>query len=66
MANWIKGATSHNKGAFGKQAKGAGMSTAGFAKKVSGHPDKYDDTTVKRANLAKTLGGISKKLRKGG
>jgi hypothetical protein len=61
MANWIKKATSKNKGAFGRQAKRAGMSTGAFARKVKGSPNKYSKTTVKRANLASTLGKLRKR-----
>ena len=64
MANWIAEATSKHKGAFGKQAAKAEMSTAAFANKVSADPDEYSATTVKRANLAKTLRGITNKLKK--
>ena len=54
MANWIKKATSKNKGAF--------MSTGAFARKVKGAPKgKYSATTVKRANLASTLGKLRKR-----
>ena len=60
MANWIKKATSKNKGAFGRQAKRAGMSTGAFARKVKS-PKKYSATTVKRANLASTLGKLRKR-----
>lgn len=63
--NWIAGAVRH-PGAFKKQAAHAGMSTSAFASKVTGDPDEYSSTTVKRANLAKTLKGITKKLKKGG
>jgi hypothetical protein len=61
MANWIKKATSKNKGAFGRQAKRAGMSTGAFARKVKKSPKKYSATTVKRANLASTLGKLRKR-----
>ena len=62
MANWFKKATSKNKGAFGRQAKRAGMSTGAFARKVKGAPKgKYSATTVKRANLASTLGKLRKR-----
>ncbi len=65
MANWIAGAVKPaNKGLFTKQAQGADMTTAGFANKVTADPDEYSGTTVKRANLAKTLRGITNKLKK--
>lgn len=56
---WIQGAIKH-PGAFTKQAEEAGMSVSEFAAKVLANPDEYDEKTVRRANLAKTL----KKLRK--
>jgi hypothetical protein len=57
--NWIQGAVEH-PGAFTKKAKERGMSTADLASKVTANPEQYDKTTVRQANLAKTL----KKLRK--
>jgi hypothetical protein len=57
--NWIQGAVEH-PGAFTKKAKERGMSTANLASKVTANPEQYDKTTVRQANLAKTL----KKLRK--
>ena len=56
---WIQGAIKH-PGAFTKKAKEHGMSVSEFAAKVTANPDEYDKTTVRQANLAKTL----KKLRK--
>lgn len=57
--NWIQGAVEH-PGAFTKKAKERGMSAADLASKVTANPEQYDKTTVRQANLAKTL----KKLRK--
>ena len=57
--NWIQGAIKH-PGAFTKKAEERGMSTSELAAKVTANPDEYDKTTVRQANLAKTL----KKLRK--
>jgi hypothetical protein len=57
--NWIQGAVKH-PGAFTKKAEEQGMSVSAFAAKVTANPDDYDKTTVRQANLAKTL----KKLRK--
>jgi hypothetical protein len=57
--NWIQGAVEH-PGAFTKKAQERGMSTAELAAKVTANPEEYDKTTVRQANLAKTL----KKLRK--
>ena len=55
MANWIAKATSKHKGSFSKQAKKAGMSTEGYANKVTKKGSKASAKTKKRANLAKTL-----------
>jgi hypothetical protein len=57
--NWIKGAVEH-PGAFTKKAQERGISTSNLAAKVTANPEQYDKTTVRQANLAKTL----KKLRK--
>ena len=57
--NWIQGAIKR-PGAFTKKAEERGMSTSELASKVTANPDEYDKTTVRQANLAKTL----KKLRK--
>jgi hypothetical protein len=58
--NWIQGATSRNPGAFSKKAEEQGMSTASYAEQVTKNPDKYDKSTVKQANLAKTLSKLRK------
>lgn len=55
--NWIAGAIKH-PGAFTKQAKAAGMSTAAYANKVTKPGSKASATTKKRANLSKTLSKI--------
>jgi hypothetical protein len=57
---WIQKAIKH-PGAFTAQAKKAGMSVSGFRDKVLANKSAYSSTTVKRANLAKTLS----KMRKG-
>jgi hypothetical protein len=57
--NWIKGAVEH-PGAFTKKAQERGISTSNLAAKVTANPEQYAKTTVRQANLAKTL----KKLRK--
>lgn len=57
---WIQKAIKH-PGAFSRKAKKAGMSTSGFARKVSAHPSRYSSTTVRQANLAKTLSKMRKK-----
>ena len=56
---WIQKAIEH-PGAFTKKAEKRGMSTSELASKVTSNPEEYDKTTVRQANLAKTL----KKLRK--
>jgi hypothetical protein len=58
--NWIKKAVSKNPGSFTAQAKRAGMSTSSFRDKVLANKEKFSSTTVKRANLAKTLSGMRK------
>lgn len=58
---WIQKAVSKNPGSFTKQAQSAGMSVSGFRNKVLANKGDYSSTTVKRANLAKTLS----KMRKG-
>ena len=57
--NWIKGAVKR-PGAFTKKAESRGLTVAQFAAKVRANPDRYDDTTVRQANLARTLRKISK------
>jgi len=57
---WIQKAVSKNPGSFTKQAKSAGMSVAGFRDKVLANKSDYSSTTVKRANLAKTLSKMNK------
>jgi len=56
---WIQSAIK-NPGSFTKQAQAAGMSVAGFRNKVLSNKNAYSSTTVKRANLAKTLAGMRK------
>lgn len=57
---WIQDAIKR-PGAFTKKAKKRGISTKEFAAKVSSNPERYDERTVKQANLAKTLGKLRKK-----
>lgn len=57
--NWIKGAVKR-PGAFTRKAESRGLTVAQFAAKVRANPDRYDDTTVRQANLARTLRKISK------
>lgn len=58
---WIQGAIKR-PGAFTLKAQKAGMGVQEFADKVLASPEKYDDTTVKQARLAKTF---SRKAKKG-
>ena len=57
---WIQKAVSKNPGSFTKQAQSAGMSVSGFRNKVLANKGDYSSTTVKRANLAKTLSKLKK------
>jgi len=57
---WIQSAIK-KPGSFTAQAKNAGMSVPAFRDKVLSNKEKFSSTTVKRANLAKTLS----KMRKG-
>lgn len=57
--NWIKGAIK-KPGSFTAQAKKAGMSVPAFRDKVLANKEKFSSTTVKRANLAKTLSKMNK------
>ena len=57
---WIQSAIK-KPGSFTAQAKKAGMSVPRFRDKVLSNKEKFSSTTVKRANLAKTLS----KMRKG-
>jgi hypothetical protein len=57
---WIQGAIKR-PGAFTAKAKKAGKSVAGMAAAVTKNPSRYSKTTVRQANLAKTLRKISAK-----
>lgn len=61
--NWIQGAIKR-PGAFTAKAKKAGKSVAGMAAAVTKNPERYSKTTVRQANLAKTLRKISSKKKK--
>lgn len=63
MAKWIKGAIKH-PGAFTAQAKKAGMSVSEYIGHVMKKGSGASATTKKRAVLAKTLRGFSKKRKK--
>jgi hypothetical protein len=58
--NWIQGAIKR-PGAFTAKAKKANKTVAGMAAAVTKNPSKYSATTVRQANLAKTLRKISRK-----
>jgi hypothetical protein len=57
--NWIQSAIK-KPGSFTAQAKGAGMTVPAFRDKVLANKEDFSSTTVKRANLAKTLAGMRK------
>jgi hypothetical protein len=57
MADWIKDATSNNKGALRNAAKKAGMSTKEYAEKNKD----AQGTKGARSRLALTLMGLNKK-----
>ncbi len=48
------------EGAFTAKAKKRGISSAQLQENVLSNPDKYDEKTVKQANLRKTLVGLHK------
>jgi hypothetical protein len=48
------------EGAFTAKAKKRGITTAQLQENVLSDPDKYDEKTVKQANLRKTLVKLSK------
>lgn len=60
---WIQKAIKR-PGAFTKKAKKAGKSVSGMAAAVTKNPGRYSATTVRQANLAKTLKKISRKRKK--
>ena len=57
---WIQGAIKH-PGSFTRQAKSAGMGVQQFASKVLAPGSKASATTKRRANLARTLGRMSRR-----
>jgi hypothetical protein len=57
---WIQG-MEMKEGAFTAKAKSRGISSAQLQENVLSNPDKYDEKTVKQANLRKTLVGLHKK-----
>lgn len=57
---WIQG-MDMKEGAFTAKAKKRGITTAQLQENVLSNPEKYDEKTVKQANLRKTLVGLKKK-----
>jgi len=49
------------EGAFTAKAKKRGITTAQLQENVLANPEKYDEKTVKQANLRKTLVKLKKK-----
>lgn len=54
---WIQKANI-KEGAFTAKAKRKGITSAQLQENVLANPDKYDERTVKQANLRKTLVGL--------
>jgi hypothetical protein len=57
---WIQG-MEMKEGAFTAKAKSRGISSAQLQENVLSNPNKYDEKTIKQANLRKTLVGLNKK-----
>ena len=57
---WIQG-MDMKEGTFTAKAKKRGITTAQLQENVLANPEKYDEKTVKQANLRKTLVGLKKK-----
>jgi hypothetical protein len=57
---WIQKAEI-KEGAFTAKAKRKGITSAQLQENVLANPEKYDDRTVKQANLRKTLVGLHNK-----
>tara|TARA_B100000214_G_C23856858_1_gene576128 strand:- start:535 stop:762 length:228 start_codon:yes stop_codon:yes gene_type:complete len=58
--DWI-GKAVERPGTFTAKAKKKGITSAQLQENVLSDPDEYDDTTVKQANLRKTLVGLNHK-----
>jgi len=58
--DWISKAV-ERPGTFTAKAKKKGITSAQLQENVLSDPDEYDDTTVKQANLRKTLVGLNHK-----
>lgn len=54
---WIQG-MEMKEGAFTAKAKKRGITSAQLQENVLANPEKYDEKTVKQANLRKTLVGL--------
>jgi hypothetical protein len=62
---WIQG-MEMKEAAFTAKAKKKGITTSQLQENVLSNPEKYDEKTVKQANLRKTLVGLhNKKKAKG-
>ena len=61
--NWIKDEIKR-PGAFTKKAEERGMETQAFAQQVKANPGRYDERTVRQANLAVTLSKMHKGKKK--
>ena len=57
---WIQG-MDMKEGAFTAKAKKRGITSAQLQENVLANPEKYDEKTVKQANLRKTLVGVNQK-----
>jgi hypothetical protein len=57
---WIQG-MDMKEGAFTAKAKKKGITSAQLQENVLSNPEKYDEKTVKQANLRKTLVGLHQK-----
>ena len=62
---WIQG-MEMKEGAFTAKAKKKGITTAQLQENVLANPEKYDEKTVKQANLRKTLVGLHNKKKSKG
>jgi hypothetical protein len=61
---WIQG-TEMKERTFTAKAKKRKITTAQLQENVLSDPEKYDEKTVKQANLRKTLVGLHKKKKEG-
>jgi hypothetical protein len=62
---WIQG-MEMKEGAFTAKAKKKGITTAQLQENVLANPEKYDEKTVKQANLRRTLVGLHNKKKSKG